>query len=176
MTPLPPLSSIGRLLIVKTSSIGDVIHALPIAQAIKEAHPDLMLGWVVRRRCADILRGCPWINTLHVVEDKPSFAQLARLRRELRREDYRCALDMQGLLLSGLITRLSGAPACLGWDRNREGNAFWLTHPIVPGRDSDRRGDRHEVDALYGFAEVFGVNSAHPEFSAQPFLAAWPTC
>lgn len=171
MSPLPSLSGIERLLIVKMSSIGDVIHALPIVQAIKEARPRLKLGWVVRRRCADVLRGCPWIDTLHVVPDKPSVSQLAGLRRELQRERYQCALDMQGLLLSGLIARLSGAPLRIGWDRNREGNALWLTHPIVPGRQSDRRGDRHEVDALFGFAEAFGVKNAHPEFMPQPYLA-----
>lgn len=171
MTPLPALSKIERLLIVKTSSIGDVIHALPIVQAIKEARPGLTLGWVVRRRCADALRGCPWIDTLHVIENKPSLRELARLRRELRAENYQCVLEMQGLALSGLIARLSGAGVRVGWDRNREGNALWLTHPVVPGRDSDRRGDRHEVDALYGFAEAFGVNSPHPEFTPQPYLA-----
>ena len=171
MNPLPPLASIERLLIVKTSSIGDVIHALPIVQAIKDARPGLTLGWVVRRRCADVLRGCPWIDTLHVTENKPSWGELARLRRELRAQHYQCALEMQGLGLSGLIARLSAAPVRLGWDRNREGNALWLTHPTVPGRESDRRGDRHEVDALYGFAEALGVTAAHPNFTPQPYLA-----
>ena len=53
---------------------------------------------------------------------------------------YHMALDMQGLFLSGLVTRLSGAPVRVGWDRNREGNALLLTHPVVPGRQ-DARGD-----------------------------------
>lgn len=171
MKPLPPLAGMERLLIVKTSSIGDVIHALPVVQAIKEARPALKLGWVVRRRCADVLRGNPWVDRLHVVEDKPSPGQLIGLSGELRREDYGCALDMQGLLLSGLIARLSGAPIRVGWDRNREGSALLLTHPVVPGRAGDRRGDRHEVDALYGFAEALGVHSPHPDFTPQPFLA-----
>lgn len=171
MKPLPPLSDMERLLIVKTSSIGDVLHALPVVQAIKETRPGLRLGWVVRRRCAGVLHGNPWIDRLHVIDDKPSLRELARLRRELRAEDYQVALDMQGLLLSGLVTWLSGAPVRVGWDRNREGNALWLTHPLVPGRASDRRGDRHEVDALYGFAEALGVKEAHLEFTPQPYLA-----
>lgn len=166
------MTSIERLLIVKTSSIGDVIHALPVAQAIKEARPGLTLGWVVRRRCADVLRGCPWLDYVYIVPDKPSLRDLATLRRALRAGHYQCALDMQGLFLSGLLTRLSGAPARIGWDRDREGNALWLTHPIVPGKASDARGDRHEVDALYGFAELFGVSESHSEFVPQPYLAA----
>ena len=72
MKPLPPLAQIERLLIVKTSSLGDVIHALPAVQALKEAAPGLTLGWVVRRRCAELLRGNPCIDDLYVMQDKPA--------------------------------------------------------------------------------------------------------
>lgn len=165
---LPPPADLSRLLVVKTSSIGDVIHALPVVQAIKEAAPRLTLDWVVRRRCADVLRGNPHIDRLYVLPDKPSLGELRALRAGLRAERYDLALDMQGLLLSGLVTRLSGASVRVGWDRNREANALFLTHAVVPGR---ARG-RHEVDLLYGFAEALGVRAAHPEFTPQPYLAA----
>ena len=66
--------------------------------------------------------------------DKPSLGELAAPAAELRAARYQVALDMQGLLLSGLVTRLSGAPVRVGWDRNREGNALFLTHPVVPGK------------------------------------------
>ena len=170
---LPPLadihsSSIQRLLVVKTSSLGDVIHALPIVQAIKDAAPHLTLGWVVRRRCADILTGNPCIDHLYVLPDKPSLRELLRLRHELHSAHYDIALDMQGLLLSGLVTRLSGAPVRVGWDRNREGNALFLTHPVVPGKAKNT----HEVDLLYGFADALGIHAEHPEFTPQLYLAA----
>jgi len=167
-TFLPPLTSIQRLLVVKTSSIGDVIHALPVVQAIKDAAPHLTFGWVVRRRCEGILRGNPWIDHLYILPDKPSPAELLHLRRELHSARYEMALDMQGLALSGLITRLSGAPMRVGWDRNRELNALFLTHPIVPGKGRQA----HEVDLLYGFADALGVHALHPEFTPQPYLAA----
>jgi len=166
--PLPPLTDIARLLVVKTSSIGDVIHALPVVQAIKEAAPHLTLGWVVRRRCADVLRGNPCIDHLYVMPDKPTLGELRALRIELKAGRYDVALDMQGLLLSGLVTRLSGAPVRVGWDRNREANALFLTHPVIPGKVQGR----HEIDLLYGFAEALGVRAAHPEFTPQPYLAA----
>lgn len=165
---LTPLSNIQRLLVVKTSSIGDVIHALPVVQALKDAAPHLTLGWVVRRRCADILTGNPCIDHLYVLPDKPSLRDTLQLRRELHSANYEVALDMQGLALSGLVTRLSGAPVRVGWDRNREGNALFLTHPIVPGKAKDA----HEVDLLYGFADALGVHTPHPVFTPQPYLAA----
>jgi heptosyltransferase-1 len=170
--PIPPLSAIDRLLIVKTSSIGDVVHALPVVEAIKKAKPGLTLGWAVRRRCADVLRGNPVIDHLHVFENKPGWGELIRLRAELRAVRYEVALDMQGLFLSGLITRLSGAPVRIGIDRNREGNALFLTHPVVRGKVGGDAGDRHAVDILYGFAEALGIGDPHPEFSPQPYLAA----
>jgi heptosyltransferase-1 len=166
--PLPPLSNIQRLLVVKTSSIGDVIHALPIVQALKDAAPNVTLGWVVRRRCADILRGNPCIDHLYVMPDKPAVGELLSLRRELRSGHYEMALDMQGLFLSGLVTRLSGAPIRVGWDRNRESNALFLTHPMISGKAKDV----HEVDLLYGFAEALGIHPAHSDFTPQPYLAA----
>ncbi len=165
---LPPLADVQRLLVVKTSSLGDVIHALPVVQAIKEAAPHLTLGWVVRRRCADILTGSPAIDHLYVLPDKPSLRELYHLRRDLHSARYDMALDMQGLSLSGLVTRLSGAPLRVGWDRGREGNALFLTHPVVPGKAKDT----HEIDLLYGFADALGVHVKHPEFTPQPYLAA----
>lgn len=166
--PLPPPADIHRLLIVKTSSIGDVIHALPVVQAIRQGLPHAAVDWVVRARSADVLRGNPWVDKLHVLPDRPSIGDLWALRNTLRAARYGLALDMQGLLLSGVITRLSGAPLRVGWDRDREGNALFLTHPIVPGGARDR----HEVDLLYGFAGALGVPADHAEFTSQPYLAA----
>ena len=165
---LPPLADISRLLVVKTSSIGDVIHALPVVQAIKDAAPHLTLGWVVRRRSADILTGNPIIDQLYILPDKPSLRELLTLRCEMHAARYDIALDMQGLLLSGVVTRLSGASVRLGWDRGREANALFLTHPTVPGKGKYA----HEVDLLYGFADALGVHPPHPEFTPQPYLAA----
>ena len=167
-TPLPPLADVRRLLIVKTSAIGDVIHALPVVQALKDAAPGLVLDWVVRARSADVLRGNPAIDTLRVLPDKPGLGDLSALRREMHAARYDMALDMQGLALSGLITLLSGAPVRVGWDRGREANTLFLTHPLVPGKGPVR----HEIDLLYGFAEALGVYTAHPEFTPQPYLAA----
>lgn len=167
------LNRIDRLLIVKTSSIGDVIHALPVTEAIRAAKPSIYIGWVVRKRCCGILQGNPVVDTLHVTSDRPTIAEIMRLRGELRARQYQCALDMQGLFLSGIYTWISGAPIRIGIDRNREMNTLFLTHPIVPGKPAVVDGpDRHAVDILFGFAETLGVRAGHPDFSVQSYLAA----
>jgi lipopolysaccharide heptosyltransferase I len=172
MRTLPNLDQIDRLLIVKSSSIGDIVHALPVVEAIKTARPNLTIGWVVRKRCADVLTGNPFIDHLHIVENKPKFGDLLRLRRELHEQRYQCALDMQGLFLSGVYALLSGARVRIGLDRNRENNKLFMTHPIVLGKPEGRGApDRHAVDILYGFAELLGVWIDRHDFPAQPYLA-----
>ena len=139
---VPSIQKIDRLLIVKTSSIGDVIHALPVVELLKRSHLNMEIGWVVKQRCAGVLEGNPWITRLHVVPDSLSFSSAMQIARELRAARYQVALDMQGLLASGIYTLLSGAPIRIGIDRNREGNKFFLTHPIVPGKPDAARTAR----------------------------------
>jgi lipopolysaccharide heptosyltransferase II len=143
-------------LIVKTSSIGDVIHALPVADIIKSRRPNAYVGWVVRKRCAALLDGNPAIDRIYVMPDRPSVQELLDIGRSLRADHYEVALDMQGLLLSGVITMLSGAKRRVGLDLNRECNRLFLNEAGVPAR-ADR--DRHAIDILRGFLPAIGIES-----------------
>jgi len=163
--PRPVLPSPGRVLIVRLSSLGDVAHTLPLAEALRAGlGSSLFLGWAVRSRFAEILRGNPYLDAVHELPATGARA-LAALGQGLRRERYDAALDAQGLLVSGIVTRLSGAPLRVGLDLNREGNRLFLTHPVVPGR-----GRRHFASKLAGFCDVLGV--PRPEASRpQTYLA-----
>ncbi len=160
-------SAIRRVLIVKTSSIGDVVHALPFASILGQRRPDLFIGWVVRKRCADLLAGNSDIDRVYVIPDRPRLADLWTLRQAMRRDQYDAALDMQGLLMSGIITWLSGAQRRIGLDLNREGNRWFLTEPTVPARENR---ERHAIDILRGFLPVMGIeeDAAWPKL---PYLA-----
>lgn len=157
---------IRRLLIVKMSSIGDVAHALPVVTAIKKIMPDLFLGWVVRRRCADLLRGNPDIDRLYVIEDNANVGVLPDLSAQLRADRYDTVFDMQGLFMSGLVSLISGAPRRIGLDRNRELNKLFMTDASVPGKDSDR----HPTDILSGFLALLSED-AQPSDKPHRFLA-----
>jgi len=171
MPSIPSIKDISRLLIVKTSSIGDVVHALPVVEQIKRANPAMEVDWLVKRRCLGVLEGNPWITKIQLVPDTLTPASLMKLRRDLHERKYDCAVDMQGLFVSGLCTWLSGAPVRIGIDRNREGNRYFLTHPIVPGKPNVNGKDRHAVDILFGFADILGATEDHTEFEPQPYLA-----
>lgn len=144
-------ASLRRILLVKLSAFGDIIHALPLADALRAALPQVFLGWAVRRRFQDLLTGNPNLDRVYLLESKRP-ADALRLGAELRAERFDVALDVQGLLFSGVLTRLSAAPTRIGYDWNREGNALWMTHPVVPARMRF-----HMVDKIMGFCDALGV-------------------
>ena len=120
--------NIGRLkvLIVKLSSIGDIVHALPALASIREGLPDAMIGWAVDSRYAEILRGNDMIDTLIEIDTRSlrgarmSEGMLVDVRRQfgsLREHKFDVALDMQGLLKSAAVATFSGSPRRWGFAR-----------------------------------------------------------
>ncbi|MCS7187240.1 MAG: glycosyltransferase family 9 protein [Armatimonadota bacterium] len=126
----PPLGAAPRILIVRLSALGDTLMSTPIAQALREAFPNAYIGWVVETRCAPILEGNPFINRVHRW-DKTLTGFIATVR-EIRRERYELALDVQGLLKSALIPWLARIPYRVGFVDAREGANRLLTHSIPP--------------------------------------------
>jgi len=124
-----------KVLIVKTSSMGDVVHALPAVSDIVEAHPSCEVDWLVEAAFADIPRLHPgvrrvlplawrkWRKTLFARDTR---AAIAALHRELRREPYDLVLDLQGLVKSALWGLQARGPLA-GYDRAsiREPLAAW---------------------------------------------------
>jgi lipopolysaccharide heptosyltransferase I len=154
-----------RLLLVKLSSLGDVVHALPLLEALREGlGRDAFLAWAVRKSFAPLLVGNPRLSAVYTLEGR-GFAPLFSLRHKFKKDGgFEAALDTQGLLLSGVVTALSGAPVRIGLDRNREGNAFFLTHPTVPAKHR-----AHIVDKLLGFCDASGLPRVRPR--PQAYLA-----
>jgi lipopolysaccharide heptosyltransferase I len=115
-----------KILIVKLSSIGDVIHALPALAAIRANLPDAEISWVVESRSAGILRGNQLIDNLIEVDTRSLrggkvieeiLLEIGRQVKTLRKFSFDIALDLQGLLKSGVIAKLSKAPARFGFSK-----------------------------------------------------------
>ena len=133
------LSRVERLLILKVSAMGDIVHASPVAAALKHAYPHLKIGWVAEDRHAGVIEGSPCIDRLHTIPHRlllsRPFSCAARqafrtLVREIRAERYQVALDLQGLLKSAIWGVLGGIPIRLGGHRMREGT--WLLMKRLP--------------------------------------------
>src|SRR5438105_14873148 len=112
MTPSPPdMSKVRRILIVKLSSIGDVVHALPVSAALGKAYPHIEISWVVEEMSAPIIEGNPFLHEVIVIpatlrkrRGSPySLRQFLSLRRELASKNFDITLDLQGLSKSALV-------------------------------------------------------------------------
>jgi len=108
-----------RLLIVKTSSMGDVIHALPLAADISRAFPQATLDWVVEEGFAAIPAMSRHVSTVHRVALRrwrhaplasAHRSEIARLKRDFRAARFDLVLDAQGLLKSAWVARWANAP------------------------------------------------------------------
>ena len=153
----PPGSSsaptIERLLIVRLSAMGDVIHTLPAAYALREAYPHATIGWLIEERWAELLcaPGAPrrgprspqrpladWVHTVNLTGWPKSLGTIATLQQiatvwnDVRSARYEVAVDLQGAIRSALLARWSGAGIVYGAAEPRESPAsMWYTRTAV---------------------------------------------
>ncbi len=126
------MSEPKRILIVKLSSIGDVLLATPVAKAIRTAMPDSYIAWVVERKSADVVIGNPYLDEVFVLDRTKGrgfiqgvsrcVSSLLPLRSQLRPLHFDYSLDLQGLLRAALVSVLSGARRRVGFFDAREGS------------------------------------------------------
>jgi heptosyltransferase-1 len=162
LTPLP-----RKILIIKPSSLGDVIHALPFLQVMRDYFPLAKIDWVIARGINGILESHPMVNRL-VIIDKDSWKHLRNasstflewrwLLHDLRHERYDLVIDLQGLLRSGLLAWVTGAPFRLGFEEAREGSTIFYTHRIKGGKDI------HAVDRYLRIASALGLDVSETGF------------
>ena len=118
--------NVMKILIVKLGAIGDIVHALPVLAAIRSSIPNAEISWAVEKRSAEILRGNELIDNLIEVDTRSIrgktateiLPEIANQLKELRKHKFDIALDLQGLLKSGMIAKLSGARRRLGFSKN----------------------------------------------------------
>jgi heptosyltransferase I len=154
-----------RFLLVRLGSLGDVIHALPAASALRDAFPEARIDWVIEPKWRRLLEGNPDLTEIISLEKK-SAAGLISTVRKLRSAHYTCAIDFQGLYKSALPAFASGAPRRIGFPSTyaREGFAsMFYTDKINP------RG-AHKVDHNLTLAEAAGAAArpGPPRFPLTP--------
>ena len=137
-----------RVLSVRTSAMGDVLHALPAVAELRRMHPEWFIGWVIDPRWRPLLEsaGCcaepgvgperPIVDRVHMrclrrpgsikAFSMDTVRGIGRLRRELRAEQYDLCIDMQGLIRSSLVGAVSGARRFVGREKPRETPARWF--------------------------------------------------
>ncbi len=164
-----------KIAIVKLSSLGDVIHALPVARALRRAYPGAHLTWIVEAREYAILRDHPDLDSVLPVDTRlwrrlirrPAGARVVwrkvgRLQTRIRAARFDVALDLQGLIKSGLLTAYTGAPLRVGFSPSWCGewpNSLFTNRHVSPPREAV-----HVVEQYLALLEPLGVVGVTPEF------------
>ena len=99
---------------MRLGALGDIVHAVPAAAALRAAFPSASIDWVVARRHRDMVRLVTVIDRRHHAR-RVQLGSWLRVVRELRAKPYDVALDLQGLMKSALLARVSGAPRVIGF-------------------------------------------------------------
>lgn len=155
--------SAGRILVVRLSARGDLVFASPLAGALRRRYPDAFIAWLAEERTADVIRHNPHLDEV-IVWQRAAWKRLLRTGRwgalahalveflgSLRARRFDVAIDVQGLLRSGVAAFLSGAPVRIGL-RSREGSRCLMTQVV------ERGGDDRLIASEYRFlAERLGL-------------------
>jgi heptosyltransferase-1 len=160
-------ADLRHVLIVKLSSIGDVIHALPVASALKRRFPALRITWAVERWTAPLVEGHRAIDRVVVLPSmmrwpaRPAewLAEMRSAVRALRFERYDAALDLQGLAKSAMLSALSRAPYRIARAGQREGAHLVSAGVPLP------RAPIHAVDEYLLVARALGADVEPVEFA-----------
>ena len=152
---LPP-TNFDRILVVRLSSMGDVIHTLPAVALLRAAFPHATMGWLIEERWAELLCTSPTprfgvrspqrplVDAVHTVNLKGwqsallsthTWERVAAGLSDLRAVGYQVAIDLQGAIRSAILARWSGAPVVFGAAQPRESIAsMWYTRKIPTQR------------------------------------------
>ena len=106
-----------RFLIVRLGSLGDVVHAIPAVAALRARHPNARIDWIVDPRYADLVGMVDGVDRVIPFDPRAGWGQLLTTARQLRREGYDAAIDLQGLIKSAVLARASGAQRTIGFSR-----------------------------------------------------------
>lgn len=151
--------SVRRILLIKPSSLGDIVHAMPTLAALRERFPHAAVTWLVKRQWAPLVQGIAGVDRVCVV-DHGLAGWLGRVP-ELRAAGFDLVVDLQGLFRSGAMARLTGCARRVGFANAREGSPLCYTQrvavPAVP---------MHAVDRYLLVAEAVGAaRPATPRFA-----------
>ncbi|MEE9165581.1 MAG: lipopolysaccharide heptosyltransferase II [Nitrospinota bacterium] len=151
-------NQIERILLIKPSSLGDIIHGLPVLKALHDKWPDAKISWAVKDIYADILNGNSYINELILLNKSSLTTSILPFRKKLRHGSFDLAVDMQGLFRSGLIAFLSGAAVRIGFSNARELASLFYTHKV------DAPLSLHAVDRNLKLAASLGCEIQEIKF------------
>jgi len=166
--PIHSLEEIKKILIVKPSALGDVIHGLPVLSVLRENFPEAHIAWLVKKEFAGVLASCPALDRIitwdrgrwrTVREGWQSLTEFWRFIKAMELTGFDLVIDLQGLFRSGLMAYGTGAPVRVGFSTARE-----LSHKFYNVKVDPPSIDVHAVDRYLFVADRLHLEAAPPRF------------
>jgi len=142
-----------NILIIKPSSLGDIIHGLQFAESLRSGIDNARINWVSRELFAPLVQSCRTVDHTHIFYRKGSAGGFIRLICEIRQTHFDWVLDLQGLFRSGVLCQCARADNKAGRSDAREG-AGWFYRTTVPLPVAGR--EAHALEILMEFKHLFG--------------------
>ena len=155
-----------NILIIKMSALGDVMHALPCAAALRELYPSARITWIVHPQFGTFVPEQPIVDEV-IYFDKKAFSKMSvanklkeffRMRNLLRSKKFDLVLDLQGLFKSAVVAWMTGCNNCYGYNDMRECSSL-ISKPIHGKNDKG-----HIVQQYLDVIRYFGSNVEEPVF------------
>jgi lipopolysaccharide heptosyltransferase II len=187
-----------RILLIKPSAFGDVIHTLPVLCKLRARYPDARIDWLITPENAELVRNHPGLSNVVLFARRhyarltaANIASLANLVHEIRATRYELVIDLHGQLRSAIFCVLSGAPIRIGFDRPRK-STWQASRPRLAGRTiahgwkGAREGswiaythripiptlDAHAIDRYLWLGNLLGMDGSPPDMSVYVSPAA----
>lgn len=124
-----------KILIIRRSALGDTIHTLPLAKALRDKFSNAQIDWIVEDKAVQFVENNPLLNKVYVIHKKNGgLKEFAKIIKEIRAEKYDIAIDTQQLLKSGIILGLSGAKRKIALSDGREFSGIFANEIIKTNR------------------------------------------
>lgn len=141
------------LLVIKPSSLGDIVHGLQVIQTVAGKLPECRITWVARDRFAPLVEAAPFVHEVIRFERHKGARGILDVLQMLRARRFDAVWDMQGLLRSGLMAAAARAPVKWGRNDSREGAQLFSKKVKLPAGS----GPHHAVPVLLEFARTLGI-------------------
>lgn len=158
-----------RVLILKPSAVGDVVHALPVLPRLRKLWPTATLSWLITPACAALVERHPMVDEVILFQRKRwghswynplALAELASFVTDLRKRRFDLVIDLQGLFRSAWIAMASGASRRIGFSNAREFAPMFYTELVDCSWEKD-----HAVDRYLKIVSALGCAGGPVEFS-----------
>jgi heptosyltransferase-1 len=165
-----------RILIIKPSSLGDIVHTLPVAHAIKRCFPNCTIGWIAQQAFAPLLQADDSIDTVYPIQIpstsdpqagrgawlrafKATISTLQNLHRQFEQKPYDLILDLHASFRSGLLGRTSPGGQRVGFSQAKELNTFFQKHLIDIPETIEHAQDKNLL-----FCTYLGIKATDEDF------------